>query len=239
MVTGAGQGLGEAIARRLSAEGARLALADVNPESVQAVAASLGEDSTGTEVDVRSSDAVARWAADTNDRLGAPKILVCAAGVLRDARIGNMSDADWDLVLDVSLRGTFNCIRAIAPAMSAAGYGRIITFASISARGNFGQANYAAAKAGVVGLTRTTALEMARHGVTANAISPGPIETPMLLGLPERAQAKLVSSVPVGRAGRPEEIADAALFLAQPTSGYITGVVLDVDGGYSIGASLR
>ncbi len=239
MVTGAGQGLGAAIARRFVDEGARVALADVQQDTVVAVAEGLGSSAIAAAVDVRDPAAVNAWTEQTVTHFGQIDILVCAAGVLRDGRLETMSDADWDFVVDVSLRGSFNCMRAVAPKMAAREYGRIISFASISWRGNFGQANYAAAKAGVVGLTRSVAVEYGGRGITANVISPGAIETPMLMGLTEPVRARLIKSVPVKRVGLPKDISAAATFLASEESAYVTGLVMDVDGGYSIGSSLR
>jgi 3-oxoacyl-[acyl-carrier protein] reductase len=224
LVTGAAQGLGAAIASRLAAEGATVVPADISaPEPV----------------DVTDPEGVRSWVARTVDELGRVDVLVNCAGILRDARVERMTDEQWDAVIDVSLRGTFHAVRAVFPHMKEAGYGRILSMSSMCWRGYYGQANYSAAKAGIVGLARTVALEGAAHGITSNVIAPGPIDTPMLASLPERARERLAGAVPVGRIGQPEEIAEAAGFLCSPASGYITGVVLDVDGGGGIGAALR
>lgn len=160
-------------------------------------------------------------------------------GIIRDNRVEDITDEDWHAVIDVSLTGGFHCARAAFGPMKRQGYGRIVSFSSVSWRGNFGQTNYVAAKAGIVGMTRTLALEGARHGITANAIAPGLIETPMLASMNGPARDKLTNKIPMRHTGRPEDIAEAAAFLASEAAGYITGIVLDVDGGISIGSSIR
>jgi 3-oxoacyl-[acyl-carrier protein] reductase len=166
-------------------------------------------------------------------------VLVNNAGIIRDNRIEKITDADWDAVIGVSLKGAFLCSRAAFAGMRARGYGRILSFSSMSWHGNFGQSNYVAAKAGIVGLTRTMALEGARDGITANAIAPGLIETPMLASMNDAARDLLIGKVPMKHTGDPSDIAEAAAFLASEGAGYISGVVLDVDGGISIGSSIR
>lgn len=225
MITGAGQGLGAAMAERFAAEGASLALCDVNsPES---------------PVDVTDARQVEAWVADTIAVYGRVDVLVNNAGVIRDNRLERMTDQEWDAVIDVSLRGTFHCTRAVFAQMKQQNYGRILSFSSMSWRGNFGQANYAAAKAGVVGMARSIALEGARHGVTSNVIAPGLIDTPMLASMNAPARNKLAARVPMGRIGDPADIAEAAAYLCSAAAGFVTGVVLDVDGGISIGSALR
>jgi 3-oxoacyl-[acyl-carrier protein] reductase len=242
-ITGAAQGLGLAMATRFAAEGATVALADVNEQALTDAAGTL-TDTHDTKhrtdmVDVTDSAQVNAWIESVTTELGRLDVLVNNAGIIRDNRVEDITDDDWHAVIDVSLTGGFHCARAAFAPMKRQGYGRIVSFSSMSWRGNFGQTNYVAAKAGIVGMTRTLALEGARHGITANAIAPGLIDTPMLASMNGPARDKLTHKIPMRHTGRPEDIAEAAAFLASEAAGYITGIVLDVDGGISIGSSIR
>lgn len=242
-ITGAARGLGRAMAERFAAEGAFVAIADTDDAGARSAASELaathGATALADAVDVTSPAAVGTWVERVVGETGRLDVLVNNAGIIRDNRVENISDDDWHAVVDVSLTGAFHGIRGALPVMKGQRYGRILSFSSMSWRGNFGQANYVAAKAGIVGLTRAVALEAARHGITANAIAPGLIETPMLASMNGPARDKLTAKIPAGHTGDPADIASAAAFLCSEEAGYVTGVVLDVDGGISIGSSIR
>jgi 3-oxoacyl-[acyl-carrier protein] reductase len=240
LVTGGAQGLGRAMAERFASEGARVHVADLAVSEGTRVVENLpGTGHSFRAVDITDPASAREWIDSVVEDEGHIEVLINNAGVIRDNRIENISVEDWNAVLSVSLSGTFHCTQAAFPHMRAAAYGRVLSFASMSWRGNFGQVNYVAAKAGVVGFTRGFALEGARYGVTANAIAPGLIETPMLASMNASARDLLVSKVPMRNTGQPEDIAAAAAFLCSREASYITGVVLDVDGGISIGSSIR
>jgi 3-oxoacyl-[acyl-carrier protein] reductase len=228
---------------RFAREGAHVHVADRNEEALAATAEAINGTTpipiTPHVVDVSDPAMVDHWVSACIAADGRIDVLVNNAGIIRDDRVERISNDDWDAVISVNLSSAFYAIRATLPHMKEEEYGRIVSFSSMSWRGNFGQANYVAAKAGIVGLTRTVALEGARSGVTANAIAPGLIETPMLASMNGPARDKLVSKVPLGHTGSPADIAAAAAFLASREAGYITGVVLDVDGGIGIGSSIR
>jgi NAD(P)-dependent dehydrogenase (short-subunit alcohol dehydrogenase family) len=169
------------------------------------------------------------------DELGRLDILINNAGINRDAMSHKMTEEQWDQVLTVNLKGTFLCAQAALVPMRERGWGRIINTSSIGALGNIGQANYAASKAGVIGLTRTLALEAARYGITVNCVAPGPVMTRMLAGVPDAIREKITAKVPLGRIARPAEIAGVHAFLASDDAAFITGQVLFVDGGMSVG----
>jgi 3-oxoacyl-[acyl-carrier protein] reductase len=242
MITGAAQGLGRAMAERFAGEGARLAICDISG-TVKDAAVTLSDTATAeivpAVVDVADAQQVQQWVTDTIGAFAHVDVLVNNAGIIRDNRLEDMTDSEWGAVMAVSLHGMFHCCRAVFPHMKDRRYGRILSFSSMSWRGNFGQANYAAAKAGVVGMARTIALEGAAYGITSNVIAPGLISTPMLASMNAAARSKLAARIPMGRIGDPADIAAAADFLCSEQAGYVTGVVLDVDGGISVGRTLR
>ena len=232
IVTGAGRGIGEGIARKLAQEGATVVCADVNERDATNVASSLGPAAMGVRLDVSKAaecDAVVK---DVHDRYGRLDILVNNAGINRDAMLHKMTDEQWHQVIAVDLSGVFFMLRAASRIMRAAGSGRIVNISSASWMGNIGQANYAAAKAGVVGLSRTAAKELARSQVTVNAICPGFIDTQMTRGIPDVIREQQVAKIPLGRMGQPADVAAVVAFLASDEAGYVTGEVINVGGGY-------
>ncbi|GAB4079162.1 SDR family oxidoreductase [Modestobacter muralis] len=241
IVTGAARGIGAAIARRLASDGLAVAVLDLDGAStVDTVSAivSAGGRAIGVGADVSVADAVEQAVAQVTEELGAPTVLVNNAGILRDNLIFKMTDDDWDAVVAVHLRGAFLMTRAVQRHQVAAGWGRIVSLSSTSALGNRGQANYAAVKAGLQGLTKTLALELGRYNVTANAIAPGFIATDMLRATADRMKVPYeqflegaAKEIPVGRVGQPDDIAAAASFFCSEEASFISGQVLYVAGG--------
>ncbi|QRY77931.1 3-oxoacyl-ACP reductase FabG [Pseudomonas sp. PDNC002] len=237
IVTGGAQGIGLGLTRALLNAGYRVAMFDLNGEAMDKLVAEAGEHADslmGVKVDVTNADQISAAVAQVAGRWKTPDLLVNNAGLTRDKRLVNMSESDWDLVLDVNLKSQFLCAKCVAPGMIEQGFGRIVNISSRAWLGGFGQANYSAAKGGVISLTRTLALELAKHGITANAIAPGAIDTPILAPLSEEQRARIMSTIPVGRIGKPEDIAHAVLMFADPKASYITGQTLYVCGGRSL-----
>ena len=233
VVTGAGRGIGAGIARRLAEEGASVACADINEAEATKVALELAQGAIGVGLDVSKSEQCDSLVARVLERFGRLDILVNNAGINRDAMLHKMTDDQWAQVLAVDLTGVFFMTRAASRVMRTAGSGRIVNISSASWMGNVGQANYAAAKAGVVGLTRTAAKELARYQVTANAICPGFIDTDMTRGIPEAIREQQVARIPLGRMGQPADVAAVVAFLVSDDAGYVTGEVINVGGGYA------
>jgi 3-oxoacyl-[acyl-carrier protein] reductase len=235
LITGAGRGIGRAIALKFAAAGADIVCADCNAENAQKVAGevrALGRKAWAQTVDVAAAASVAAAAEKILAETGKVDILVNNAGVTRDGLLMRMSEADWDTVLSINLKGAFLFTQALSRAFLKQRSGRIINISSvIGLIGNAGQCNYAASKAGLLGLTKAAAKEFASRGVTVNALAPGFIETDMTASLSAELKAGMLDRIPLKRLGRPDDIAEGALFLAGPGAAYITGQVLAIDGG--------
>ena len=232
LVTGGSRGIGFAVAKRLIADGAKVALVSTKLEGAVTAASQLGENAKGYACDVSSYDDVQALMATVLVDFGKIDILVNNAGITRDDLLMRMSEEEWDRVLAVNLKGSFNTCKAVMRPMMKARFGRIINISSVvGICGNPGQTNYAAAKAGLIGFTKSLAREIASRNITVNAVAPGLVETDMSGALPEEARNAFIQQVPLARAGKPEDIAGAVAFLAGPDASYITGHVICVDGG--------
>jgi len=235
LITGAGQGIGRAIALRFASEGAKVVALDVVPDGINAVVSEIkaaGGEALAVICDVTQREQVAAAVGAALDAFGQLDILCNNAGITRDARLVKMTEEQFDQVIAVNLKGVFNMTQAVAPHMVERGYGRIITTSSVvGLYGNFGQTNYVASKAGVIGMTRVWARELGPKGITANAIAPGFIATDMIKTVPQKVLDDFAGRTPVRRLGTPEDVANAYLFLASEESGFINGIVLSVDGG--------
>jgi len=234
-VTGGSRGIGLAIARALHGAGAKVAIVGRDLAKAQSVAAELGDRAAGISCDVAEAGQVEAAVATAEAALGPITILVNNAGLTRDNLLIRLTDEDWDTVLNANLKGAFHTMRVLAKGMMKRRGGRIINITSVvGLMGNRGQANYAASKAGLIGLTKSVAQEYASRGVLVNCVAPGFIETDMTAALPAEASASLLSGIPLGRFGHPDEIAGAVVFLASDLARYVTGHVLVVDGGMAM-----
>jgi 3-oxoacyl-[acyl-carrier protein] reductase len=248
IVTGAAAGIGRATARRFAQDGARIVAWDVSEAENHALSAELreaGGDPVFARVDVTDAAAVEAAVASVVQRWGRIDVLVNNAGILRDQqlvkwrdgeKLAEMSERDFDAVVSVNLKGVFLCTRAVVPHMISGGGGVILNASSVvGLYGNFGQTNYAATKAGVINMTQTWARELGRYKIRVNAVAPGFIATEMVQQMPEKVLANMVAHTPIGRMGRPEDIAEAYFWLASDAAGFVHGTVLSVDGGIVIG----
>jgi len=241
VVTGAGRGIGAAIARRLAMEGHAIAVLDISTGDAETVTATItgsGGVARAVKVDVADADSVDVAVTEVADTLGPPTILVNNAGVVRDNLLFKMSLQDWDTVMEVHLRGAFLMARAVQGHMVTAGFGRIVNMSSTSAQGVRGASNYAAAKAGLQGFTKSLALELGRFNITVNAVAPGFVETDMTRSVAQRLgvsfdehRAALVKNIAVGRSGQPEDIAGLIAYLVGDDAGYVSGQVIYAAGG--------
>ena len=236
LVTGASRGIGRAIALCLAAEGARVAINYAGnvkaAEEVKAAIETAGGTAILCQADIADNAAVEAMIADVVKEFGTIDILVNNAGITRDTLLMRMKDEDFAKVLDTNLKGVFYCTKAVSKLMMKKRSGRIVNMASVVGLvGNAGQTNYAAAKAGVIGFSKSAAKEFASRGITVNVVAPGFIGTDMTAGLPESVKEKMLTDIPLGRMGEPEDVANAVLFLASDQASYITGQVVNVDGG--------
>jgi len=245
LITGGAAGIGRATAQRFAEEGAIVVICDVNEEAGQKVAKELGSAASFYKVDVSNRQAVQEWVDAVYKKLGRIDVLVNNAGILRDNQLVKMKDgelakqmpeADFDLVISINLKGVFNCAQAVAPYMAKQGSGVILNASSVvGLDGNFGQTNYVATKAGVIGMTKVWARELGRYGVRVNAVAPGFTATEIISSMPEKVIEGMKARTPLGRMGEPRDIANAYLFLASDDASFITGEVLRVDGGIVVG----
>lgn len=241
IVTGAAQGLGEGITLRLAEEGAKIAAVDVNLEGANKTVAliqSKGGQAAAFNTNVGKRAEVQALCGAVASKWGRIDILVNNAGITRDAMIKNMTEDHWEQVLTVNLKAPFLLIQACSRYFAEQKYGKVVNIASRAILGNIGQANYSASKGGLMSLTRTVALEQARYGVNVNCVAPGAMNTPMIKSIPQPVLEKMLKSIPLGRIGQPEDIANAVLFLVSDEASFITGQTLFVCGGRSIGAAL-
>jgi 3-oxoacyl-[acyl-carrier protein] reductase len=232
LITGAGRGIGRVTAETFVREGARVALCDVDLVEVEAAATEIGGEARAYRLDVTDAASVAEVVAAVKRDLGRIDVLVNNAGIIRDKQLTKLEISDFEAVLDVNLKGVFQCAQAVATIMIEQGSGVILNASSVVALyGNFGQTNYVASKSAVIGMTKVWARELGRKGVRVNAVAPGFIETRMTEGIPDKVKDKLNERVPLGRMGSAQEVANAYLWLASDEASYVTGHVLSVDGG--------
>ncbi|HEY5862042.1 MAG TPA: 3-oxoacyl-ACP reductase FabG [Casimicrobiaceae bacterium] len=238
IITGAGQGIGRATALKFAAEGARVAVCDINLDSVNETVleiAANGGEAAAFRIDVTDKESITKMVDGVMSKWGRVDTLVNNAGIVQDAQFKKMTDEQFERVIDVNLKGVYNCTKAVVDIMLEQNSGVILNASSIvGLYGNFGQTNYAATKFGVIGMVKTWARELGRKGIRANAICPGFIETPILSTIPDKVIKMMEEKVPMGRLGKPEEIANTYAWLASDEASYINGAVIEVSGGCTI-----
>jgi len=238
IITGSARGIGQSTALKFAREGGKVVVCDLTPELIEETVATIrsgGGEAIGCLVDVRDMQSIRRMVDEVLSTFGRIDVLVNNAGIVKDAQLKNMTDEQFDLVIDINLRGVYNCTRAVVDTMLQQQSGVILSSSSIvGLYGNFGQTNYAATKGAVISMTKTWAKELGRKGIRANAVCPGFIGTTILNSMPERVLRAMEEKVPLGRLGKPEEIADAFAFLASDEASYINGIVLEVGGGVTL-----
>jgi len=235
IVTGSARGLGEAIVVRLAKEGAKVVVTDIDQEGCERVAMKIkerGGQALPKVCDVTDRVSVQALAAATAEHFGKIDILVNNAGITKDASLKKMTDEQWDAVINVNLKSVFICTQEISKFMIEQNYGRVISMSSLAGvMGNFGQTNYSASKAGIIGMTKTWARELGKNQVTANVIAPGFMNTEMTKTIPQKIVDQMLTAIPVGRMGEPEEIAAAVVYLASDEAGFVNGITLNINGG--------
>lgn len=238
IITGAARGIGQATALKFSQEGAKVIVCDLDQSAVSTVADSInksGGQAMGLQLDVTSRESVAAMVAAVMAQYGRIDVLVNNAGIVMDAQLKKMTDDQFDKVIDVNLKGTYNCARAVVDIMIEQKGGVILNASSVvGLYGNFGQTNYAATKFGVIGMVKTWSRELGKYGIRSNAVCPGFVQTPILDSIPDNVLRAMAEKVPLGRVGQPEDIANAYAFLASDEASYINGIVLEVGGGLTI-----
>lgn len=245
LITGGAAGIGKATVQRFAEEGAIVAFCDMNREAGEALLAELGENADFAVVNVVDREAVQKWVDDIKAKFGKIDVLVNNAGVTRDGLfvkykngelVSQMSQEAWDLVIDVNLKGVFNCAQAVIPSMIENGGGSIINASSVvGLYANYGQTNYAATKFGVIGMTKVWSRELGRHNIRVNAVAPGFILTEMVQKMPEKVLDNMKSKTPIGRLGQPEDVANAYLWLSTDEASFVHGATISIDGGIVLG----
>lgn len=238
IITGSARGIGQATALKFAAEGARVVVCDLDRKAVDEVVAQItasGGQAVGFTLNVTDKASIAAMVKGVTDKYGRVDVLVNNAGIVDDAMLRKMTDEQFDRVIDINLKGTYNCARAVVDIMIAQGAGVILNASSVvGLYGNFGQTNYAASKFGVIGMAKTWARELGRKGIRVNAVCPGFVETTILKSIPQKVMQAMIDRVPLGRLAKPEEIANTYAFLASDEASYINGAVIEVSGGATI-----